>query len=101
MEATLVRDLPTSATGARQKLYKLSEPFEVKDWNGEVEHTIEYIVVSAVNAMFSGPETYIFPAKEDGEVISFGELPGSFRGGYDHDAAVAGFLASGGRWNDD
>lgn len=100
MEATLVKDLPPSPTGAAQKLYKLSEPYEVKDWNGEVERTIEYLVVSAVSVLGT-PETYIFPADENGEVVDWGELPGSFKGGFDHERAIAGFVASGGRWSDD
>lgn len=43
--------------------------------------------------MFSGPETYIFPANEDGKVVHWAELEGSFRGGLDHERALrnAGF----------
>ena len=40
----------------------------------------QYVFVSQVNAMFSGWETYIFPADEKGEVIDWGELDGSRRG---------------------
>lgn len=59
-------------------LYKLSEPIGY-DWDYETdEHaeTTSYVVVSATIAMFTGAETYIFPANEDGEVVSYGELPG-------------------------
>ena len=48
----------------------------------------EYVVVSATFAMFSGPETYIFPATENGEVTDWGELNGSYRGDFDHDKAL-------------
>lgn len=48
---------------------------------------------SAADVMFSGPETYIFPANEDSIVVHWGELEGSFKGGLDHERALrnAGF----------
>ena len=92
MEVTKIRDLPDSATGARRALYKLDPPYEVRDWDGEVECVAEFVVVSAVNAMFTGPETYIFPADETGRVTSWAELEGSYRGGYDHEQAINGLL---------
>lgn len=90
MEATFVRDLPT-CPGATQKLWRLSEPHQLTDWDGKPTETTEYVITSAVNAMFSGPETYVFAADEDGEVTGCGELEGSFRGALDHDHAIAGF----------
>lgn len=54
---------------------------------GEVN---DYVVVSAAVAMFSGPETYIFGTDENGDRTDFGELPGSFRGALDHEAALKG-----------
>lgn len=76
--ATKVRDL----TGWRghASLYRLSTPLDGHD----------FVIVSAVNAMFSGPETYIFPAYESGEQKNFGELDGSFRGALDHAEALRG-----------
>ena len=40
------------------------------------------------------PETFIFPANEEGKVLSFGELHGSFKGEHNHDVAVrrAGYV---------
>lgn len=88
MKATHVRDLGVSRSGAKQALYKLDTPYKYDDESGaECDH----VVVSAVFAMYSGPETYIFPADETGEVISWGELPGSYRGGLDHARAIRGF----------
>ena len=54
----------------------------------------EYVVVSAAIAPFSGPETYIFGADEEGNVVDWRELPGSYRGGLDIDAALtrAGYM---------
>lgn len=86
--ATFVRAL----TGFRgeARLYRVSPPMVENQWpgDGKVEHGC--VVVSAVVAMFSGPETYIFPADESGAVVSWGELDGSFRGGLDHEAALRG-----------
>jgi len=71
-----------SGSGAEQKLYELSE--KVKEDDNEFDH----IIISAVTAPFSGPETYIFPANKEGEIIDYGELSGSYRGGLDHDTAL-------------
>lgn len=64
-------------------LYELSEP--IVDYD-EGKHS--HVIVSAVVAMYSGPETYIFPATADGEIVSWGELDGSFRGALDHNQAL-------------
>ena len=49
----------------------------------DVVNTYEYVIVSAANVPFSGPETYIFPSNENGEVVDWVELDGSFRGSLD------------------
>ena len=70
---------------------------EAKLWELNRRVTIEsgmktrFVVTSAVCA-YSGPETYIFPTDSKGEVTSWGELPGSFQGGLDHEEAIKGFL---------
>lgn len=87
-KATFVRKLTDFTGDAR--LYKVDPPIEQKDWEGNVEATHEYVIASATNVMFSGPETYLFPANEAGEVIDWGELDGSYRGGFDHEAALTG-----------
>lgn len=87
--ATIVkRDLP-GATGTAH-LYRLDPPIEDRDYDGSHLGTYEYVRVSATYAMFSGPETYIFPADETGEVTSWGELDGSYKGGLDHEEALRG-----------
>lgn len=68
-----------------KKLYRLSEP--LRDGEGN-PHT--YVVVSAADVMLTGPETYIFPANENGEITDFGDLPGSYRGDFDHVRALSG-----------
>ena len=83
--ATFIKRLSDWKGDAR--LFKLSEPTKYE--GGETE----YVVVSAAVALFSGPETYIFPANDSGEVADWGELDGSFQGDLDHERALrrAGF----------
>jgi len=56
------------------------------DWDGETF----YVVTSAVLVPFSGAETYIFPCSEVGEILDWMEMPGSFKGGLDHETAIMG-----------
>jgi hypothetical protein len=67
----------------RACLYKLSDPLM----------GYEYVVVSAAkdlrdtyNNMIG--ETYIFGSDESGKIKSFLELPGSYKGGLDHQKAL-------------
>lgn len=77
------------------RLYKLDPPIVEEDYEGTID-VYEYVIVSATTVDFSGPETYIFGANENGEVISWTELDGSFRGGLDHTQALdnAGYSIS-------
>ena len=70
----------------RAALYELSEPLDGH----------KHVVVSAAVAMFSGPETYIFPADDTGKVKEWGELDGSMKGTLDHEDALtsAGYSLS-------
>lgn len=81
------------------RLFRLSEPMPWDyDWETERDKaSTEFVVVSATNAMFSGPETYIFPANEQGEIISWSELEGSYKGGLSHRTALlnAGYVVNG------
>ena len=67
--------------GMDGRLYKLDPPVPT-----------EFVLVSAIQAAFDTgmPETFIFPADEDGKVTSWGELEGSFQGGQDHEKALRG-----------
>ena len=47
-----------------------------------------YIVASAANVPYDGPETYLFPCDAEGNVLDWGELPGSTRGTLDHNRAI-------------
>jgi hypothetical protein len=44
----------------------------------------KYVVTSAKSVQFSGPETYMFGADENGEIVDWCELPGSYRGELNH-----------------
>lgn len=71
-------------------LYRLTPEWVIPDYDDpNTVEVIEYVVVSAVVA-YSGPETYIFAAMEDGTVTSWIDLPGSFQGGLDHEEALKG-----------
>lgn len=93
MTATFIKDLGSSAGGAHQKLYKLDPPLPIPA-DEYPENSAAYIVVSAAYAMFSGPETYIFASDENGNITSFSELEGSYRGGLDHQQAIDNLLES-------
>jgi hypothetical protein len=85
--ATFVKTLNRAGEG---RVYRLDPPMEIKDWRNNVTGATEYVWVSAVVAMFSGAETYIFPCDADGHVTDWGELGGSFRGDLDHEEALNG-----------
>ena len=73
-----------SGSGASQRLYRLDPPIRghwVPDEGTEAAEQHQYVIVSAVSVPYSGPETYIFPADADGNIVDLDELSGSFRGG--------------------
>ena len=89
MKAVFLRNLD-GFTG-HASLYKLDEEIGYcADWNepGKFAGYTRYVVVSATDVMPGGPETYIFPADEDGNVLNWQEMTGSYRGGLDHAEAL-------------
>jgi hypothetical protein len=74
--AELIKDVSGKFIGCAV-LYKLDPPLD-----GHV-----YVVASGVDAMFSGPETLIFPANKNGDVVDWGEIGGS-RGFMNPNAAI-------------
>lgn len=64
-------------------LYALSTP--MPDYDGGLTH---YVIASAVIVPGSGAETYLFAADAEGRVLSYMELPGSYRGGLSHKEAL-------------
>ncbi len=57
----------------------------------------EYVIASAANVPFSGPETYLFPATAEGEAENMTELSGSMKGTLSHAEAFedAGYTVVG------
>lgn len=84
--ATLVRDLGRSSSGAAQRLYRLSEGVRVSERDPDKGKT-DHVVVSAVRVL-GEPETYIFASDAEGAVTCWTEMPGSYRGGLDHEQAI-------------
>lgn len=86
MKATLIREY---VEHSKRKLYRLDRPYTYERTKETV--TSEYVVVSATDAPFSGPETYVFQCDEDGVIINWTELPGSIRGDYSHEEIIEAF----------
>lgn len=79
---TFVKDLE-GFTGTA-KLWKV-EPFVEYEWSEDLGRMLatDHVVTSATRSL-GEPETYAFPATPEGEVLDWGELPGSINGVMDH-----------------
>lgn len=78
-----VRDISEDYNGEAH-LIELPGSVDVLDWDGNVKVTVSHIVVSATHVpVVGGIETYAFPAEPDGDVVDWGELPGSAKGTLD------------------
>jgi hypothetical protein len=90
--ARFIGTVNLQATGD-QRLYELSPPLLEEPWFDDDDQPVKhhrFVVVSAVVALYSGPETYIFPSDEKGNITYWIELEGSFRGALNHEAALQG-----------
>lgn len=72
--AKLIKDNLEGFVG-HAALYKLSDKVTYDD-----DKTTKFVVCSTASVMFTGIETYIFPADKSGTVLSWLELDGSQRG---------------------
>lgn len=71
------------------RVYRCSPPLQGRSWDDDEDvPSYEYVIISASVVPFSGLETYIFGSNADWEVVSWTELPGSYRGGLDHVRAL-------------
>lgn len=86
--AIFIRQLTYGWSGDA-RLFRLDPPLAEHRFDSAVVF-YQYVIVSGVNVMFSGNETFIFPAFENGEPVSFDELEGSFKGDIDHALALRG-----------
>jgi len=88
--ATFIKEMPSNGI-SEQKLYQVSPPMQSYSWDEEeTPSEFDFVIVSAAYVPMSGPETYIFGADSDGEVVNWGELPGSYKGGLNHKQALGG-----------
>jgi len=72
------------------RLYKVTPPmsYDMNYETNKYDKVTKYIIVSACDTFDEGPETFIFPSDSKGNVINWGELNGSYRGGLDHEKAL-------------
>lgn len=66
-------------------LYRCEPPMS-DDYGYDSEHkptTYEYVIASSTHVL-GQPETYLFGANADGEIVSWAELPGSRKGDVSH-----------------
>ena len=82
-KAIFIKSLASGNSHVSQSLYACFPP--MTEYNGK---SYRYVVVSASSVMFSGPETYIFPADKTGEIVDWGELDGSYKGDLSHYEAL-------------
>lgn len=95
MKATFVKDVSAKFRG-EARLYRLDQAIEYGwDWDSEqYKGSTNFVVASAANVWYGGPETYVFASDEEGNVLDWSEKAGSFQGGLDHDRAIQGFEES-------
>jgi hypothetical protein len=83
-QATLIKSHLESFRGDAG-LYKLSPP--MSDYGDELTQ-YTHVIVSAVTLPDNNVETYIFPADSEGNILDWGELPGSMKGTLSHTHAL-------------
>jgi hypothetical protein len=77
-------DLKQTKSRGHARLYRVTPP--LADFDGNLH---DYVVVSAVEVPYEGPETYIFPAAAGAdEPTAWLEMPGSERGTLSHERVL-------------
>lgn len=85
MEVIFVKDVTRT-----RKLWRVSSPFSYTGHDDT--YTGEYVITSAVSVL-GKPETYIFPADKNGNIVGWSELCGSFKGDLNHQKAIDMFCS--------
>lgn len=79
---------------AQQIHWRLSEPvgygYEFDSLGVPKAMAITVFVVTSASLVFGTPETFIFPADDEGNILDWGEMDGSYRGGLNHERAILG-----------
>ena len=90
MEVEFIKNLSGPWIGDA-RLYKLSK--SIKFHKFDKEKNTNYIIISSVELLipYNTKETYIFPADSNANILSWTELPGSYRGALDHEKAIKDF----------
>lgn len=92
---TFIRDMTTTKC-RNSRLYRLAKPVPYRDYGeDDAAHTTDMVIVSAViiNMVdYIHTETYIFPSDDDGHLLAWTEMPGSFQGACDFERALRGLL---------
>jgi hypothetical protein len=73
------------------RLYRVEPPMVSVEYNAasnDFEPTDQFLVILSAVTVLGEPETYIFPANEAGEVVSWTEMPGSQKGTLSHDQVL-------------
>ena len=94
MNAVFIKDLPNFAGTA--KLWCLDTEYTYDNYRltgSDRTQKTTYVVTSAADTLDRGPETFIFPADSEGEILSWIGLPGSLTDDLDHDRAIQDFLS--------
>ena len=92
---------PISVNGHTATPLRRTHPHQVLWRITRADGVTIYRVTSTATVMFTGPETYVFPADVLGEIMGWGELAGSLRGTLNHDVAITGHLEDGARQEDE
>ncbi len=91
-KAYLIKDNLSDFTG-NTSLYILSEPLSGYEWGDPDDEGYEeppkyrYVVCSATRVL-GVPETYIFGSSSNGEIVAWGELPGSQKHTLSHEEVL-------------
>ena len=81
--AEYIRDLGAGI----HRLWKLSRECISED--GSMRYN--YVITSTSYDTDGAAETYLFPSDEDGNILAWRQLPGSFQGDFDHNRAIEEF----------
>ena len=77
-------DLKTTKSRGHARLYRVVPP--MRDYDDEPH---DYVIVSAVEVPYEGPETYIFPAHANSdEPTAWLEMPGSQKDTLSHERVL-------------
>lgn len=80
IKGPVIPDYYGPSTGFNWCLWKMDPPHE----------GCEFVRSSAADTIDHGPETYLFPCDNEGNVTDWGELEGSFVGDMNHESAIRG-----------